>query len=227
LSFVFVSKYFATEVEEDLGVELPADRYQIIHNPIDTQLFEYHPKPAEQRKRILSIRPFASRKYANDLTVKAILALKDEDWFHDLEFRIIGEGELFDELLSPLRDLPNVIIEQRFVRQTEIADLHRTHGIFLCPTRMDAQGVSRDEAMASGLVPITNNVAAIPEFVDGSCGVVVPPEDHRALAGGIARLVADPDLFARLSRAAADRVRRQSAADRITAAELAVLEVET
>jgi glycosyltransferase involved in cell wall biosynthesis len=34
------------------------------------------------------------------------------------------------------------------------------------PSRTDTQGVSRDEAMSSGLVPVTNAVAAIPEFVD-------------------------------------------------------------
>lgn len=36
----------------------------------------------------------------------------------------------------------------------------------LIPTRADTQGVSEDEGMSCGVVPITNNIAAVPEFVD-------------------------------------------------------------
>ena len=61
------------------------------------------------------------------------------------------------------------------------------------------------------------------EFVDEASGVVVPPEDPQALADGIARLVEDPELFTRLSAAAAQRVRAQSAVDRVIAAELELL----
>jgi spore maturation protein CgeB len=56
LKLVFVSRYFAEEVMEDLGFRLPEHAYTIIHNPIDTELFSYQPKPAEQRKKILKSR---------------------------------------------------------------------------------------------------------------------------------------------------------------------------
>lgn len=222
LKLIFVSQYFADEVKEDLNLDLSPDSYKVIHNPIDTDLFTYAPKPVDQRLRILSIRPFASHKYANDLTVKAIMALTKESWFQELDIRIIGEGRLFDDTLEPLRTLPNVFLEERFLHQKEIADLHRDYGVFLCPTRMDAQGVSRDEAMSSGLVPITNAVAAIPEFVDETCGILAPPEDHLAMAAGIARIVEDPALFQAMSAAAAERVRSQSSHAMITAQEVAI-----
>ena len=41
---------------------------------VDEDLFEYVPKDAAQRLRVLSIRPFATPMYANDLTVAAIQA---------------------------------------------------------------------------------------------------------------------------------------------------------
>jgi len=75
---------------------------------------------------------------------------------------------------------------------------------------MDSQGVSRDEAMASGLVPVTNAIAAIPEFTDVDCAFAVPSEDYKGIADAIERLAMDPDLFAKMSRAAAHRVRQQS-----------------
>ena len=76
------------------------------------------------------------------------------------------------------------------------------------PTRMDSQGVSRDEAMSSGLVPITNAVAAIPEFVDSSCGFMAPPEDAQTMADAIEKLYDDEELFLKMSKAAAANVRK-------------------
>ena len=84
IHFVFVSQYFADEVMEDNHIFLPKDKYSIIHNPIDTNIFMYREKNEKQRYKLLSIRPFANRKYANDLTVKCILKLaerKDFDRF--------------------------------------------------------------------------------------------------------------------------------------------------
>lgn len=223
LKLVFVSQHFAEEVMQDLGFRLPEERYTIIHNPIDTDLFRYESKSAEQRKKILSIRPYASATYANDLSVKAILRLSEKSFFRDLAFRLIGDGPLFDETLAPLRRFDNIAIERRFLQHEEIAELHRENGLFLCPTRMDSQGVSRDEAMSSGLVPVTNAVAAVPEFVDDTCGILVAAEDAEGLAKGIEDLFHDEKRFLSMSEAAARRVRNQSSAEKMIAAEIALI----
>ena len=115
-------------------------------------------------------------------------------------------------------------VERRFLAQAEIAELHREYGVFLCPTRMDTQGVSRDEAMASGLVPITTRVAAVPEFVDDSCGILVDPDDARQLADAIEYLRDNPGRFLELSAAAAQRVREQSGFDATIEREIELLE---
>lgn len=210
IHFIFVSEYLSQVVMEDYQYIIPSEKYSVIHNLIDTNLFDYVPKKAGDRKKLLSIRPFASKVYANDLTVNAILELSKESWFSDLEVAIYGQGPLFGDILAPLRQFPNVKIENAFLTQGEIAQLHKEFGIFLSPTRMDTQGVSRDEAMSSGLVPVTNNVTAIPEFVDETCGILAPGEDYKAMAAGIARLYHDPELFLRMSENAAKRVRSQT-----------------
>ncbi len=220
LSLVFVSQYVADEAQRDLDLDLSRVPYQVIHNFVDGDLFAYHAKDAAQRSRILSIRPFASRVYANDLTVRAILLLSERPCFASLSFHIVGDGELFDETTRPLASLPNVTLHKGFLTQREIAALHREHGVFLCPTRMDTQGVSRDEAMASGLVPITMRVAAVPEFVDDACGILVDAEDAGQLADAIEALQADPQRFLRLSQAAAARVRHDSGSDQTIVREL-------
>ncbi len=210
IHFIFVSKYFADEVFEDNQVCLRPEKMSIIHNAISTSLFRYIPKEEEQRMKLLSIRPYASNKYANDLTVKCIIELSKRSFFKDLEICLIGSGELFDETLRPLRKFKNIKIEKGFLTQTQIAQVHLSYGVFLTPTRMDAQGVSRDEAMSSGLVPVTNAVTAIPEFVDENCAILAPAEDYMAMAEGIERLYYNPDLFLKLSENAARRVRIQT-----------------
>ena len=211
IHFVFVSQYFADEVMEDYKIKLPKESYSIIHNTIDTETFNYVEKDVNQRKKIFSCRPFASRQYANDLSVKAILALSEHECFEDMAFHIAGSGKLFEETTAPLRHFKNVNLEERFYTHDEIAALHKDYGVCLIPTRWDSHGVSRDEAMSSGLIPVTSAVAAIPEFVDDDCGIVAQPEDWQGLADGILLLYNNPELFSRLSRSAAARVRFQSA----------------
>ncbi len=220
---IFVSQGFADESMEDNGFRVPPGKLEIIHNVIDTDLFAYRPKTAEHRKRILSLRPFASRKYANDLTVRAILELAARPFFHDLEFYFVGDGPLFEETVAPLRHLSNVKLERRFFAQREISELHAQYGIFLCPTRADSQGVSRDESMSSGLVPITSRVGAVAEFVDAESGILTEGENFMQLAEGVERLYQNPELFLQLSAGAAARVRRQSGPDQTTLRELELI----
>jgi glycosyltransferase involved in cell wall biosynthesis len=205
-----VSRAFAEDCWQDLDVRLPDDRWSVIHNPIDTDLFAYHEKPAEQRLRVLSVRPHDYRIYGNDLVAAVIRRLSEHALFPAMQFHLVGDGALFEENFAGLDAFPNVRIERRFLRQAQIATLHRDNGIFLVPTRGDTQGVSRDEAMASGLVPVTNEVGAVGEFVDAACGVLAPAEDVDAMVEGLLGLAADPGRFQTMSRAAAARVRQQS-----------------
>ncbi|MGG5145061.1 glycosyltransferase, partial [Alcaligenes ammonioxydans] len=218
----FVSNYFANEVFCDLGVDPALVKYRVIHNPIDTNLFSYAPKNIDLRKKILSIRPYTARAYANDLSVDAVLKLSKTEIFKDLSFLFVGDGELFEETLLPLRQFSNVKIMRCFLTQQEISLLHKEYGVFLVPTRCDTQGVSRDEAMSSGLVPVTNSVSAVTEFVDEDSGCLAAAEQAGELADFIEQLYYDSDLFSRLSYAAARRVRSQSDADLIISKELDV-----
>lgn len=63
------------------------------------------------------------------------------------------------------------------------------------------------EYMAAGLPVVTTAVGDLPQLVeDGRTGVLVPPDDPRALARAIARLAADPERCRRLGAAARARV---------------------
>jgi len=221
LRIAFVSAASRELMREDLAPLLQDARTTVLHNPIDTDLFAYRPKQAAHRLHVLSIRPYDSRTYGNDLAVSAILALRDKPWFSQMRFTLIGDGPLFEETLAPLAGVGEVRIHRGFLTQQEIAQQHGAHGQFLVPTRLDTQGVSRDEAMASGLVPVTNAVHAVPEFVDDRCAGLAPADDALALAQSIAEMVEDPALFLARSAAATARVRAQSGHDLIIPRELA------
>lgn len=223
IHYVFVSNHFKYEVLGDLGVTCNSKNIHVIHNPIDTNIFTFHKKVPEQRKRILSIRSYASRVYGNDLMVKAIVELSKRKFFDDLYFKIVGDGILFEETVEPLRAFRNVEICKGFMPQHEIANLHKTYGVFLCPSRMDTQGVSRDEAMASGLVPITNFVGAIPEFVNTDSSFLCDPEDYYDLAESVTCLYNDAGKFLRMSEAAAFSIRNNRTSEIICDREVALI----
>lgn len=224
LHFVFVSEYFKNESNQDLSLNLEEWQYSIVHNFIDPSVFPTQEKTAEDRKKIVSIRPYASRKYANDLSVKAVELLSKKSFFNELQFSFYGDGVLFDDILDPIKHFPNVKIFKGFLSHDEVAAVHSKNGVFLTPTRMDAQGVSRDEAMSSGLVPITSNVTAIPEFVDERCGFLAPGEDAQGLADAIECLYNEPEKYLEMSRAAATRVQQQCGYAKTISVELSLIE---
>jgi glycosyltransferase involved in cell wall biosynthesis len=219
---VFPSRTAVEYAEE--GLPLDAAEYAVVPNPIDTELFGYAPKAAEQRFHVLLIRPFDSRAYGNDLAVAAILALQaTSPEFERMRFTIHGDGPLFDDTLEPLLGLSNVSIRRGFLTQEDIAAEHKSNGIFLVPTRLDTHGVSRDEAMSSGLVPVTNAIPPINEFVDDSCAAIAEADNPQALATALACLVCDPEGFVSKSDAAARRIRAARNSERIIPQELSLL----
>lgn len=220
ITLIFVSNYSKYEFIENICDGKEEFNSKVVHNFIDSSVFPYEEKELESRYEILSIRPFSSKTYANDLTVKTILELSKYPEFEKLSFTIVGDGDLFKELTKPIANFSNVNLQQKFVKQNEIAQLHREHGIFLIPTRMDSQGVSRGEAMSSGLVPVTNKVAAIPEFVDDASGVLVESEDYIGMANRIIELINNPVEFSKVSRAASERAQLQCGFDNTIAKEI-------
>lgn len=149
-------------------------------------------------------------KYGADMAVDIIRSALTSAYGSQVSATIIGDGEHFHLFEDAFGNDARVEIDRRFASQTEIASLHKEHGIFIVPTRLDSQGVSRDEAMSSGLVPVTNSVTAIPEFVDSSCALLGEGERSDQMYEELLKVFESPQLFLDMSEAAAARVRSQS-----------------
>ncbi len=222
IKFVFVSKWYKEEVAE-IDTNCKVVNSTIIPNVIDTSVFNYEVKRADKRKKILTIRPFSSKKYANDLSVNAILELSKEEFFSELEFNIFGKGSFFYDVLKPIEEFQNVKIHNEFLTQEQISKYHSENGIFLCPTRLDAQGVSMCEAMSSGLVPVTSGVTAIPEYVPPNSGILANEEDYKGLADGIKKLYYNHDLFNDMSKNASEFIRKKCGVDEVIKSEIEII----
>lgn len=203
MEFVFVSSWMRRIVESDLRIRFI--HVHIIHNPVDTARFAYSPKDSDKRFHLLTIRPFSNRKYANDTTIRAIRLLARKPYFSRYNITIVGSGPYFKPLTAPLQRYPNVTLVNRFLHHEEIIQFHADNGVFLCPTRQDAQGVSMCEAMASGLVCISSDNSAIPEFLPESTGFRT--RNAKGIVKAIELMVDIPERFSILSKNASDFIR--------------------
>ena len=128
----------------------------------------------------------------------------------DAHLLIAGDGPLREPLLQLARDEG---VAERVTLLGRVPDLrpyYRAADVFAFPSvaRSEAFGIVQMEAMAYG-VPVVNTAldTGVP-FVSPHdlSGLTVPPADADALAGAITRILADPDLRARLGAGGRHRV---------------------
>lgn len=223
ITFIYVSRRFK-ELYVDPYVGVVPEKYYIIHNIIDNELFEYQKKSSDDRFKICSIRPFTAKNYANDLTVEVIKKLSRKKYFKKLEFNIYGDGKLFNVLTNPLKTFENVHLHKGFVKQDDIPEIHRGHGIYLGPSRHDSQGVSLGEAMSSGLVPVTNAIGGIPEFITHKeTGMLAPRDDVEAMVEHLEYLYKHPRKFKKISEQASKSIKQQAGIDTVISKEVEVI----
>lgn len=221
IGIIFVSQWMKRiAVRDTLAFDAFHD---VIPNPISVNFFTYAEKAPELRHSILLIRSFSSRKYATDLACQALQKFLHQNPDFPGRITIVGSGQYLDGDVSNLVNDPRVRVVNAFQTHDEIKALHAEHGLFLCPTRQDAQGVSMCEAMSSGLIPLTSRSSAIPEFVRHDVdGFLTTGVDD--LCRSMERLAREPDLFARMSSSAARHIRELTEAETIAERELAFMD---
>ena len=222
ISFIYVSEAFKS-LYVDPYTEVVPRRYEIIPNIVDERLFPYRKKTAADVKKICSIRPYVSKNYANDITAAVIEQLSRKKYFKELTFNLYGDGPLFDEVTAPLKRFNNVHLHKGFVAQSDISEIHKNHGVFLCPSRHDSQGVSIGEAMASGLVPVSNAIGGIPEFVPEGTGHLAERDNVDEMVQHFDALYQHPETFLKMSKKAAEFIRKKAGVKAVIDKEIEVI----
>ncbi len=98
-----------------------------------------------------------------------------------------------------------------FVSRAEMPELYARHDLFVFPSLFEGLPIVLLEAMASGMAIVTTETCGMKDVVeDGYSGLLVKPADTGDLVAALERLIASPDLAARLGEAARDSAKRYS-----------------
>ncbi len=133
----------------------------------------------------------------------------------EARLELVGDGPLRAELELQSQALG---LQDRVDFVGEVDDAHlpgyyRQADVFVLPSnsRAEAYGIVLLEAMASGLPCITTELGTGTSWIvrHGVTGLVVPPNDPRALAGAIRRLLQDPDRHRAMGAAGRRRVEQE------------------
>ncbi len=201
-------------VKEDLvGMGAAADRIRVIYNGLDLSGLVPEIGPAEVRARLQL--PPEGRVVA---TVGRLHPVKGQVYFleaaaslssrfRDVVFMIVGEGQERPVLEQRIRELglTDRVVLTGFYPHT--SDLYPVMNVFCLPSLMEGMPLVVLEAMHFGVPVVAARVGGVPEVVtDGETGLLVPPENSKALAEGITRLLEEPELAAELAGRARERV---------------------
>ena len=131
----------------------------------------------------------------------------------DVEIRIAGRGKdaaRVAEMAQELGITGNVRLLGA-VSDAERNELFAGALMQLMPSRFEGLGLAAAEAMAAGVPLIASDVGSLPEVVDAPRGgILVPPDDPRALADAARKLLDDPARRSSLSLSARESARRFS-----------------
>ncbi|NOZ95653.1 MAG: glycosyltransferase family 4 protein [Acidobacteria bacterium] len=145
-----------------------------------------------------------------DLAIAAMPVLAAAD--PDLRLVLAGDGSERDRLQGQARRI-GVGDRVRFLGwqpPARIQELLSSAAMLLMPSRTEGLGIAAIEAAARCRPVIASRAGGIPEVVlDGVTGLLVEPENPRALANAVMGLLDDPALAARMGQAAFDHVRHR------------------
>jgi glycosyltransferase involved in cell wall biosynthesis len=200
---ISISKATSEELETFYG--LNSNRIRVIPNGID--LSEFDNVNSYEVRRALGSEPvilyvggYSLRKGLLNL-LKALESLKERSW----RLVLVGGGpqssKVFFYSLIEKYGLRNRIMRVVNLPREQLLATFAAADIYVHPALYEPQGISVLEAMASGKAIIAGRTGGIPETLSDS-GLIVDPEDYRAIARSIALILDDAQLRNALGRKA-------------------------
>jgi len=188
---------------------IPSDKVTVIYNAIDDRFRV--PPPDEEieriRERFQLHEPFVL--YVGNVKPHKNLARLIEAVHHlhangydALKLLVIGSDiSKYAELRRAIHthNLHRYVRFLGFVPDRTLHILYRLASVFAFPSLYEGFGLPPLEAMACGAPVVTSNTSSLPEVV-GDAAVLVDPTDARAIAEGLAHVLADRNLRADLQR---------------------------
>ncbi|OLE97684.1 MAG: hypothetical protein AUG75_05385 [Cyanobacteria bacterium 13_1_20CM_4_61_6] len=196
---VTVSEANLRHIVKAFGV--PAARIHVIPCGVDTERFQPDGRRAEPPLIVCVARLVPFKRVELLLEACAILRRRGVEF----QCAIVGDGPCRDELeTARIRlDLARTVELAGAAEQARVLGWWRRATAAVLPSDSEGMPVSLMEAAACGVPAVATAVGGIPELIeDGVTGFLTTPGDAEGLAGGLERLLRDPDLVARFGAAA-------------------------
>ena len=159
-------------------------------------------RPPGQVRRFITISSFEPCKAVPQL-VETFLGIADGR--PDLALRLVGNGIDRPRCEELAAHSAAAVVEFAGYR-TDVSDQLASSDAFVLPSLNENMPMALLEAMAAGLPCICSDVGGVSEILDDDCGLLVRAGDAGSLQTAMEKLIADPDLAARLGAAARRRV---------------------
>ena len=195
--------------EELMRCGVPKDRIRLIPNGV--RVAEYRETPQRRAPEVPYLFAMGSftRKKGFDVLIRAFSMLRPSH--PGVRLVIAGEGPergTYDQLITELR-LKDAVSFVGVVSGQKKVELFKGCRLFICPSRREPFATVNLEAMAAGKAIVATRVGGNREvIIDGDNGLLVEPEDPRALAEAISTLLNDSALSERMSCRSLDLIQR-------------------
>ena len=201
---ITVSKTAGLDISRDFNIA--PDRFRIIPNGINTDLFFPIPEIKPEKNRLIVTN-------SADMPLKGLYyllrAVSKVAQTHPVKLTVVGmpnkngySQKLIQKLgIGNLITFTGRIANERFVREYAKATAA------VVPSVYEGFGLPVGEAMACAVPVISTTGGALPEVV-GNAGILVPPADHQALAGAILRVLENPQQAQKLGHAGYKRIQQ-------------------
>jgi glycosyltransferase involved in cell wall biosynthesis len=173
---------------ENLVAAYPAlaEKAEVILNGAHLKFDSFTKRSTTDRVKIVSVGSL--RKAKNYPAALEALDLLPEK---KCTYRIIGDGDLRAELEAKVSAMKTSVCFEGHV--TDVSPFLQEADIFLMTSLWEGFGLAVVEAMNAGLPVIASDITGLREVVgtDGTCALLVPPEEPRAIADALTELIED------------------------------------
>ena len=182
---------FTAELVRSLGVEPAAD----FPAYMDLEPFVAEPAPLPEQPTVLFVGVLEPYKNVDGLADAWRLAASQVP---HAALRVVGNGTLTDVAERLVRE--HGVRWDRQLASAEVAAALDGAWVLVLPSRSEGMGRVLVEAFCRGRGVVGTRAGSIPNLVDdGVSGLLVPPEDPRALAAALVRVLSDRELAERLA----------------------------
>lgn len=166
--------------------------------PFGVNLPDLQPLPEQTPLKLCFIKGHRSI-YGPEFLLKALARAKKQ--IPEIKLTFAGEGEITDQLkaLTQQLDLVHNVEFAGFIPNEKMAEFITAHHIMVMPSLQESFGVAALETSACARPVIATTVGGIPEVVEhGKTGLLISPQDEKALAEAIVKLGSDFDLIQKM-----------------------------